>query len=1327
MVSWRRLLVQRPGRTPLEERERKSLESGLDADRHAIAGFTVPRHDGTAKAASPGLRLRLGHAALVVPRQELNALGRFVRGTPSPDADDTAGAESSGLTSVLMVSGEPGAGKSVLLQELHQSLALGVVDGQHGLVPLILFARDLSVSLLRSVEVHRQDGMLELIRSLYGGRIERREIDLQSLLDFVGKAFRSCDFLIIIDGLDEIAQRSAYEEIQERLSRLIREDLLGGGSIRRYVLSCRTDENLGLIRGAASLRIPGLSPEMRERFCAELVGESIDRYCLVPGHVFRRNPYFLALLRNHIRAAEERIQPRALDFDYLMRRYLEREVDRTFPQPGGYRTIYERQADFQNYTLVARPGLEWLAFHHASDAGQASLYHDNRIDGELVRGFVEAMESAASARPGGPWHALHVFLRACVGAPRDVELDGGTLNVLGIDKRLSANDIVYLDGVGRRLAAERRAIETRDVHSVFGRLVEASPEPPEFLGRLARALAATGSAVCRTPMESMAFLLFARGVAAAHALRAVTITFDPGGAPLVRFRHRRLAEYFAACYLRARWDELAGRLALSPWLGPVMNLACALEHGQCSTLEWMVRRLETQRMTPAYLWRYAAEETAEATLFADAGPALAALVQRELHVLIAGLPKKKPAHSAAPSLPAGAGPTTAAGKATSASTGSSPGHPDAAAEAPAEEMPSAVTEATILGLLDSLGTLNSALGGDAVAAPDDAAALYAYFEQMPDEWAELRCRAEEAMEKLSVKSAPWQQRGLGMWKAMAEPIGFLGARGSGGSRKLALRRKLAQFSVVTGEACWLGLFASVAFLASLAIAHGVPEGAADLEAQRGLLLGLALFSCAAWRGFAWLSSPTDAAAMATVWWRVTGNLLAVLFVLVALGVVLMAAGAALSLVVAGVGYLLYLVWPVTLVAIGGAGGFFLVRYVWRRPWRHYGRRLAGVAVALIEMFSWGRLKNTAARVAGAFADAFWWIVNTSGSVDAALGNAVHSLSWRRVEGGMWRVLKVLGSPVALLVLVGATALWLAVQRLPSEKADTGFFSQIKAAAASGSARTTAASPDPSNAATGSDRTSALVPPAATEETAAPPREPPFIPEKEWADANRVLCSPLPASPEPGVVGAMIGLLRWRGVTSNLDDLADLRLELRNLSRDSRLRAPFCHVGPISIRRRADLDEAVDERAGALAKLDGTLRERGRGTLVWLGLCVLIASALFFSLRSARARSVLTRDRKKLVGLKGVCALAEFIEDARASERARLEALRRLDEEGVHSDEELATLEYVAGRLAKCHTRSGRAVGLAAARLVRDAGNRLRHRRSVDVQFVHGRDHGGSPL
>jgi MFS family permease len=1282
--SWRR-----PAEQPLEERH--LLQLGLLADKDILESFTVPRHEATASAASPHLQLRLGHAGLVVPERELSVLQGFIRGAaPLGDRDAQDGAES-----ILMVTGEPGAGKSVLMQELYQSLALGVIEGKHGLVPLIVFARDLNLKLLDDAEVQGAEGMLKLVLHLYQARVERGERDLAALIEYVERRWKVRDFLVIVDGLDEIAQRTAYEEIQKKLFTLVSRDVKAHATFHRYVLSCRVDEDLQLFHGAKTLRIPGLSEEMREAFCAQLLGQSISSYRLMPAHVFRRNPYFLSLLREHLSRSRERIQQHTLDFGYLMDRYLEREVDRPVTGVRGHRDIEDRRVDFREYEPVVRPCLQWLAFHYASAASIAGLYDYSPIDAALATSFLGAVGAGERAKESTPWRVLHHFLSVCTRVPRP-ELTNDELAELGILRLLREGDVRILDDLGRRLGSGRKGIAEGDVHLAFGRLPAISPEPKELYDKLARALMPISRAFT-TPLERLAFLLMVRGIAASHVLRIVSVVFDDAGQVLVRFRHRRLAEYFAACYLRDRWDELEGGLKVTPWLGSVLNLTCALEGRRCRALGWMVQRLERHPAEPTYLWRYAAEEAVEASFFAELGEAYSGYVGRVVLVLVASL---------LPPAPCQAAPT--------------PPCPMTKKPAVATPVISKVTEVTVLGLLASLGASSVEAG---TVPPEVEEQFLAYCAKTPPEWADLRRRAEVAMSNISGKPPSAIRTIASCWRAMVEPTGHLRA-----TQARSRERVFAWIAVATGELIWLVLVLAGVLLVRILLLAIAPEVAGEMEHWRLPLLLAVLLSYSAWRYSEWSISPTVAAASATMWWRFAHDI----WWLVVVWVAMWACAMVLGGIVFGIMMLSETpAWPVlgtivgTIVMALMAGGMMylaypllrrVLRYTRANTWSSFGRSVLSVALSEMTRKIVLTIFGVGLALVALSAYIYLWRLTlplTGAVLVLLVGRGivryVRALSRQSVARSVRSRLLPIGVVVAVLAglwVAGVVASASPGAAVTRNEAGSATGSTDAGGAALGRATAAPAPPPPTLHAEASR------PPAPSE--SAPSRKSQEVPLHEWFAAESVACEPLLVEPPSGLIGALRSVPLWWDVSSKLGEAAMLfgRVSGGTFGDSGALKQALCRDSPHPIDTMVTLKERLGSRIAHLQEMEEHIRARNRSNFTRTGILLFIAGMLLIAFRALIVRRTFRRDQAHLAQLHNVDALAAFIEDNSRTESARLEALRRIDQEGIHSDADLKRADAAASAVMARKGRVEQTIGFNMAQMVRAAGNRLRHRDGV---------------
>ena len=742
---------------------------------------------------------------------------------------------------ILLVTGEPGAGKSVLLQELHASLSLGVEAGNHSLVPLILFARDLTVA-----KLERASGASSPMQALLADYYQHRaaaspaDEDLKALLSLIAHQWERLDCLVLIDGLDEIAQRSAYEDIQRQLATFIQRDLaaIPARRVHRYLLSCRIDEDLELFPGAANLFLRGLSERQRKRFCQALIDrQDLDRRTRMameealrsrrvsPTHVFRRNPYFLSLLIRHLRDDEDRVRDRTLSFDFLMRKYLEREAVRphaTAREDDDLR-VEERRRLFDELEQISRPALQFLAFRSAASAGTHALYDEVETDAGLLSEFASALSSPGE-KEGGLWTTLH---RLAERAARGGELTADDLGRLDLLRDLHENDVRVL--LAQMAQVGRGELSSEAILGVLGGLpYREILEPYSWYVELTNRLAGLhlGAAA---PLTSFAMLLFARSLGAAHVLRVLYLDLRPGATTL-RFRHRRLAEYYAACYLWDRWPSLVGSLCLSPWLGPVFNLTCALEGPPCQTLKWLVQEVHDSPRVPAFTWRYAVEAAVEASFFAHPGPAYREAVKTLAEEILAALAGSR------------------------------------------QKSLDAVTEMVLLRALQQLAELAEVLGDEALLTGPSAISFYDYEAGRPTEWMAPILPARLAIQALAKRRPSWSNRARLALRLIQQPSVVLFSSFRVPWRGLLATRLAVVMAVLLGEITLVlattGMVVGLFFLAARKLA-------ADPETLRQAVQGLfAVVAGAATllRLLAWQRSPTRAAAAGTLPWRLSSML-----------------------------------------------------------------------------------------------------------------------------------------------------------------------------------------------------------------------------------------------------------------------------------------------------------------------------------------------------------------------------------------------------------------------------------------------------------------------
>ena len=422
---------------PLGEKQADEIAKALLVDRRELQFSLVPGHSPAGKPGSQRSPINLGDARLTLqPDLETQLLTFSTQRRRSFIWGRKAG--ESIADSVLMLTGEPGAGKSVIAQELQASLAAGVKDRAHSFIPLILFARDFHADILRVAKLDHSSQLQTLVLKTYESRMSRSHADrdLVYLYNLLSSSWDNLNLLIIIDGLDEIPQRSEYEFINRTLSVQIKQDVSRPRkTVHRYILTCRIDEDLDFFADAQQLRLKGLDDRQRDVFWRSLIRQyasptKIEEFeqllaspRLSPSHVFRRNPYFLALLVAEITQEDSTLKQQVIDFDYLMRRYLARESTRyhisaTSGTRLGREELEHKLAELER---VARLSLQYLAFTFIHTRLPNALYDEMTISSTVLHQFADALHSrdCESKRPepkdaAGIWQRFRDLLEMLV-------------------------------------------------------------------------------------------------------------------------------------------------------------------------------------------------------------------------------------------------------------------------------------------------------------------------------------------------------------------------------------------------------------------------------------------------------------------------------------------------------------------------------------------------------------------------------------------------------------------------------------------------------------------------------------------------------------------------------------------------------------------------------------------------------------------------------------------------------------------------------------------------------------------------------------------------
>jgi hypothetical protein len=740
----RRRFQAQPGQDALSKVDLQELGKSLRIDQDAVKLAMVPAHQSMAAPAPRVSALNWGNARFTTSVEQRRKLMDFL----SRPREKHRAASDGIWRDVMVVTGEPGAGKSVLMQEMHFSLSQGVASGSHSFVPLVVFARDLQLASLLAALEDPDMPMRSFLAAYYMARAKAEvgDQDLRYLQRLIATQWENADFLVIVDGLDEIPQRSAYEDTQRALARLIEADLSKGGAcVHRYILSCRIDEDLELFPKSPSLRLTGLNEGQRKELCQalakqhgvgpellEAMTDALSSTRLAPSHVFRRNPYFLSLLLGHLREDQDRVRSSVLGFDDLMRRYLERESSRPFASAGNkdHGRVEQRRALFGDLAPVSQPALQSIAFNSVTVAAVGALYDEAPIDDTMLRRFcVDVPPGNDAVQVASLWESVAILvsqLTTLSGSADDVRR---RLYGSGVPLFFREADLGLL--IEAAPQAKRHLLAPVVGWTVLGSIpYSAALEGEDWYRRFSGHVTALLSTRTIRPEDRLAGLLFLRGLAAAHALRIVYVNLK-GGAAFVRFRHRRLAEYFAACYCRDRWEEVKSYLVFTPWLSPVLNLACALEKQSCGILAWLVDQADHEATSPIFRWRHALEAAVEACAFAHPGPTYAEQIARLCRRITYTLAQDSFAQGREAALPG-----------------------------------SAVIRIVLLRMLEQLAGLKGVVG---TRVRFDPRPIYRLSESATAEWVGLLVPAVAAVETLSEKRCPPSARRAMLARAVGNP------------------------------------------------------------------------------------------------------------------------------------------------------------------------------------------------------------------------------------------------------------------------------------------------------------------------------------------------------------------------------------------------------------------------------------------------------------------------------------------------------------------------------------------------------------------------------
>ena len=238
----------------------------------------------------------------------------------------------------ITLQGEPGSGKSTLIFELYRQQAMRLREKKQGWIPLLVFAHELSWKILES-QVSLQGFLLDYFSRSYE---EYDKEGYKTIANLIRDYYDELQFFIIVDGLDEIANRPLYERMAKKLNELLEAEWNKPNDFQRanrYLISCRTDDNQRLITSRLITLFPLEYQEIlrhfkmqfrrhrkdtikRDRFKTTLDGlAELKRNRLLQNYI--QNPYLLSLILDYL---GDKVRPPASRLSEVFQHVLRREL-----------------------------------------------------------------------------------------------------------------------------------------------------------------------------------------------------------------------------------------------------------------------------------------------------------------------------------------------------------------------------------------------------------------------------------------------------------------------------------------------------------------------------------------------------------------------------------------------------------------------------------------------------------------------------------------------------------------------------------------------------------------------------------------------------------------------------------------------------------------------------------------------------------------------------------------------------------------------------------------------------------------------------------------
>ena len=446
----------------------------------------------------------------------------------------------------MLLQGDPGSGKSTLLFELYRQQAFRLLRLGHGWIPIFLFSHEFSWALMKDQKTLQ--GFLVRYFEETACQVESDDqAGYARFAQFLDEAYRRYQFVIFIDGLDEIPNRPLYERMTRKLNALL--EAAHAEVADRLpdcvILSCRSDDNQRIITGRVitllPLEIDGVLRHLgrlikhhkrrgqRQRGqAAQLLLDRLRRnqaHKLLQNYVL--NPYLLSLIVTYYRDIDD---PPASKLSEIFEHVLAREL-------GKPRRAHEPSPSVQHRVDLRRYLVSLVApycFRRTMDT--LSIDDPPRHD---FRRYIDEDPELSKLIVGDANHPG--YLRSiCQGNSKGREDAFQTLTELwGLEK-------------------------TRQFREVVDRAWQAGT-PYETV-------------------EAMAFEYLYRDVMGLLA-DCNLAEIDPTTGAIQRFRHRRMQDYFTALFLDRIGVESAQVPLANAWMREPLRILAAIATRPASLIE----------------------------------------------------------------------------------------------------------------------------------------------------------------------------------------------------------------------------------------------------------------------------------------------------------------------------------------------------------------------------------------------------------------------------------------------------------------------------------------------------------------------------------------------------------------------------------------------------------------------------------------------------------------------------------------------------------------------------------------------------------------------